>query len=380
MSFDRKIDQLCTHRVECEALYLLSDRVTVKPLRPIAAAAATRVWINGSAEVPSQGVHLPADATGARVGPFDIQLGVNDSLLIQVDDGPTQTLTAPTGKRVTTKLLADELSRQINGLRFRATTRGRLRLDTSRKGPAARIYLDPTSTLLDTVGLPGSRAWRGRTSYPGWTLINDPNTLTDLPTRLIVFDEPIPGFRDYVEISYTTVRTECRRCGGLGIEHDWRINTKGDVIEVRDEALLIQEVLKVFYTIQGSNPFHNWYGTGLLNTIAKKISAAGILQSFIVSDIQEAFRRWQTIKQQQEEKVGQFVSDPEFPFRLLSVNLEPSDKDPTVIFVNSVIQSRSSRPIQISRGIRLPEPVDLLGSTAQQGVFRQSLRDPAFVG
>jgi len=36
MSYDRQIDQVCTHMVVEEALFLFSDRRTVRPLRPIA--------------------------------------------------------------------------------------------------------------------------------------------------------------------------------------------------------------------------------------------------------------------------------------------------------------------------------------------------------
>lgn len=381
MSYDRKLDQVCPHEVVEEGLFIgTADRKLVRPIRPIAAAASTRLRINGAIQVPPQGVLLPADGKGTRVGPFDIRTGVNDTLVVEVDAGAPQVLTAPTGKAISTKALANALSFQARGMRFKATPRGRLQMESVLKGKAARIFVDPASTMLTTLGLPGGRVWRGRTAIPGWKLVTDPRSLTSSPVRLILFDEDLPGFRDYVELSYTTIRSECRRCHGLGIEHDWRINRNGDTIEVRDEALLIQEILKMFYTLQGSNVFHTWYGTGLLNSIAKKITSAGLIQSFIVADIQEAFRRWQTIKKQQEETVGQFVSDAEFPFSLLSVNLEQSDKDATVIFVNSTVQSRSSRPIQLSRGLRLPEPIDLFGSTAQQGVFRQSLRDPAFVG
>ncbi len=147
-----------------------------------------------------------------------------------------------------------------------------------------------------------------------------------------------------------------------------------------DEALLIQELQKDFFTIRGSNPFHTWYGSALLDTIGKKLTAGGFLQNLIVSDIYQAFNRWQSIKRQQEEKVGQFVSDREFPFRLLSVDLQQSTQDPTIIFVSITVQNRSSDPIQIERGLKLPQPIDLLGSTAQQGQIRQSLSNFVLTG
>jgi hypothetical protein len=77
------------------------------------------------------------------------------------------------------------------------------------------------------------------------------------------------------------------------------------------------------------------------------------------------------IKREQEE-LPQFVSDEEFPFRLLVANLEQDAVDPTIIYVNAVVQNRSSSPIQISRGLQLPQPYDLLGSSVQDALLRES--------
>jgi hypothetical protein len=207
--------------------------------------------------------------------------------------------------------------------------------------------------------------------FPAWSLITDPSTLSDRPTRLIVFDSRIDSTTDFLEINYTTIRQECRRCGGVGVENDWQYTSAGGLIKARNAELLSQEVLKITYTEKGSNPFFPWYGTGLLEAIGKKISDHGLMQNLILSDLQEAFRRWQVIKREQEE-LPQFVSDEEFPFRLLVANLEQDAVDPTIIYVNAVVQNRSSSPIQISRGLQLPQPYDLLGSSVQDALLRES--------
>jgi hypothetical protein len=377
MSFDRKIDQVCPHRVVEEALFLNTDYQTVRPLRPIASVVSTQVRIDGVADVPSMGIQVPATVVSSKPGPYTITQGVNDRLIVSIDGGPDQVITAQSGKKIATKDVVKNLS--ISEGVF-DELHGRVRLRTGRVGKTAFLHIKPGSTLTSVLGLVENRVFRGVKSVPGWSIVKDPNTLNDRPTRLIVFDQPLKGFSDYVELNYITIRQECRRCGGLGVENDWIYGKQGNTIEVRDEALLVQEILKLMFTVRGSNPFATWYGTLLVDTIGRKLSAGGLVQNLIVSEITTAFSRWQSIKKQQEESVGQFVSDREFPFQLLNVTVEQSTQDPTVIFVNASIQNRSGQPVDISRGIRLPEPTDLLSATAQQGVFRQSLNSFTQVG
>ena len=324
MSYDRHIDQICPHMVAEEALFVFSDRRTVRPLRPIASSASVKVRVNSVAEVPSYGLLLPAVAKSFKRGPYDIQVGVNDQLVLSVGGGADQVLTAPFGEGLTAQQLVDTLNQQSARTLAFSVVRQRIRLRTRREGPEATLFVKSAgSTLAETLGIPTNRGWRGQRVYPGWSLVRDPNTLRDQPTRYILFDDQLNGTQDYVELNYVTVRSECRRCQGLGVENDWRYGTTGEVAQVRDEALLLQEVLKAVYTVQGSNPFHRWYGSNIVNTVGRKLSSSGMVQNLIVADIHEAFRRWRTVKRKQEEEVGQVLSDAEYPLRLLSVVLEP---------------------------------------------------------
>lgn len=372
MSFDRQIDFVCPHLVVEEALFVNSDRVTVRPLRPIASVNSVRVRVDGEVEVPSQGLYLPAMGFASKRGPYSIRPGVNDTLAVTVNSGPDQVGVLDHGENLSSREVARRMNLAFDGILFDLSSTGRLRVQTRSKGRDATVLIRPTP-LATTLGFSVNRQWRGRAPYPGWTLIADSKTLLDRPTRLIVFDDILRGAREYVELYYTTLRQECRRCGGLGVENDWRYGVHGEVFAVRDEALFIQEIQKAVYTVQGSNTFHQWYGTTIFNTVGKKLSASGIVQSFIINDIREAFRRWQNIKKQQEEQLGQFVSDAEYPFRLIGVNLSPSTDDPTVVFVSATVQNRSQQAIQIERGVKLPLPADILGSSTQDGVIRQSL-------
>jgi hypothetical protein len=371
MSFDRQINQICTHEVVEEALFLSPDRVTVRPLRPISNSNSVKVRINGVADILPVGLNTPAIGKGALPGPFNIRPGVNDQLVVSVNAGPDQVVTVPSGREVSAKSLAQALTGLVSGVVFETTRKNQIQIKSYKLGKASQIMFKSGSTVAGTLGLQLNKAYRGQQVFPAWSLVHDPNTLRDRPTRLIVFDEPIDGTNDYLELNYSTIRQECRRCGGAGVENDWRFNGQGEVIKVRDGDLLIQESLKITYTVKGTNPFHSWYGTLLLDMIGKKMSDRGLVQNLILSDIQDAFRRWQSIKKQQEQTVGQFVSDEEYPFRLLVVNLEPDASDPTILYINAQIQSRSSRPVQVTRGLKLPLPFDILESTVQDALLRQ---------
>lgn len=376
MSFDRQIDQVCPHLVVEELLTIGADRRTVTPVRPISSFDSVRVRLNGSLDLPLTGVDVPAKSGGTREGPFPILAGAN-TMVVSVHSGNKQTATLPVSTKLSASRIADLLNLQLRGVTFSAE-KNNIRFQSDLSGDDASLYIFAESTLAKTLGISTDREFRGRRVAPAWTLVQDPNTLLDRPKRLIVFDEPLRGYQDFVEISYTTVRQECRRCGGIGVEHDWRYGSDGNLAEVRDEALLIQEFQKAIFTSKGSNIFHPWYGTNLLDNVGKKGNLVGLIQSTIVSDVQQMFSRWQTIKTQQEKNVGQFVSDSEFPFRLAGVEVQQSSSDPTVIFVNITIHNRSLQPIQITRGLRLPASLSL--SDAGGGSIRQSLQGFTPVG
>jgi hypothetical protein len=360
MSYDILIDQTCPHAVVEEALFVNTDRVTVRPLRPISSAASVQVFLNHEFEVPSTGTLLAANSSGSRSGPFTVTPGVNDTLQVIVNQGVTQTLVLPGSNKLPVSRVAAALNQGITGVTF-SVINDRLSFSTTDTGPQASVFITGASTAAGLFGFGSNREYRGKLLAPGWTLVSDPTTLADRPTRLIVFDEPLRSASDFVEVSYVTLQQECRRCGGTGYEHDWRYDSRGEVITVQDDDLLVQELQKDIYTILGSNPFHFWYGSGLINSIGKKLTAGGFVQNVIVSDIHQAFNRWQSTKRQQEENVGQFVSDKEFPFRLLSVDFQQSTQDPTVIFVSVTVQNRSSEPVQLTRGLRLSSGLVLSG-------------------
>lgn len=379
MSYDRQIDQLCPHVVTQEALFLDADHMTLRPIRPIAALNSVVVRVNGELDIPSTGLNRAANILSTRQGPFTITAGVNDKVTIRVNNGPDQTATLHASSGLPISRIVDTLNQSFTGLVFYETDR-RLGIRSADPGRGESFFTRPTSTFLGSIGIPLNREYRGGLVTPGWSLVRDPASLDDRPKRNIIFNEPLKGFNDYVEITYSTERQECRRCGATGMENDWRYAINGEVVQVVDEALLIQEVQKLMLTIKGSNPFFDWYGTSLLDSVGKKITASGVLQNIIVSDIQSAFRRYLSIKRQQEENIGQLLTDREYPVALVSVDLKQSKTDMTVFFVTITVRNRSRDPIVLERGIRFPLPLDFVEANSALGAIRQSLSDYVLVG
>jgi phage baseplate assembly protein W len=365
MSYDRAIDYACPHIVVDEALFVNGDRQTVRPIRPISSFTSVKVRLNGIVECPSEGVYLPPQTIGTRKGPFNIQGGVNNVFQLSVNNEPVQTATLPSSQLMPTVELLDRLNTQLQGAWFFLSDRNTVGVRSAYEGKSATLFVYAGSTLAPTLGMTVNREYRGQDLVSGWTLVTDTNTLADRPTRLVVFDRPLRSTGDYVEISYATLKEECRRCGGSGYEHDWRFNTRGELETVQNEQLLVQEIQKILYTERGSNPFHIWYGTDLIQSVGKNLVPGGALQNLVVSDIYDAFSQWQSIKQQQENRVGQLVTDQEYPMRLLGVALAPSQTDQTVMYVSTRIQNRAGTAITLERGIRTRGDVGTIQGSTQ---------------
>ena len=351
MSFDRQIDQNCPHFVREELLTVSDDRTTIRPFRPISAVNSIKVRLNGANLLPPEGLFTHPQVTSSKEGNFTLVAG--ETLTLDVPNQSTQTFTSPSAKAIVPKRVSDYLNSALSGASFYVSSTGRLEVKGALPGPASTLRLG--GTMATRLGFTPNREYRGTTVSPPWSLVNDPLTLLDRPMKLIVFDEPLRTSTNYVEIDYATVREECRRCGGIGREHDWRYSN-GKIVEVRDEALLLQEFSKSLFTIKGSNPFALWYGSELDQRIGTKQISGGFLRNLISQDVNETWRRYQGIKRQYEA-LGANLSDAEYPYQLNEVDVTYDPSDPTIIYLHITISSRALRPTPITRALRLSYPV-----------------------
>src|SRR5262249_54196394 len=153
----------------------------------------------------------------------------------------SQTVTLGAALGLSANQIAYRLNLSLQGVYFSATG-SRVSFMTTTEGVSSTVFFRTGSTLCTALGFTVNREFRGQQLVPGWTVINDPQQVGTDPNRVIIFDTPLRSGTDFVEIDYTTTSQNCRRCGGTGVEFDWRIGRGGDVVTVQDEALLIQEL------------------------------------------------------------------------------------------------------------------------------------------
>jgi len=189
----------------------------------------------------------------------------------------------------------------------------------------------------------------------GYTLVKD---ITKLDSKKIFFQSPIRSQNDLFELSYTTTPTNCRRCGSLRIENDFYFNTLGRVVRVRDEAKLIQDVQKFIITVRGSNPFHTYIGTSIIQSIGAKLVDASFTQLTITQEIIDILDKLQRLQFQQQRV--QLVTDREFLFRVVLIDVKQSEIDPTVFNIKVIAVNRAGDTAEFEQLIALPGAQDLL--------------------
>lgn len=373
MSYDFATNQVCTHQVFFEQVGLDPDtHQSVQFPYPPTNISGISVYID-RVKIPSEGLYSYAELPFQHPEPYRIRKDVNDLIYFGIGNDPPQFLQLLSGPGVSAKDLARYLQKQFRNLFIDVQNqRIVIRSIHPTKGKAFQFYdprwTDVTSSLIstsrvmgayNTLGIVPGRASFGTKLFPGWRIEHVKGSPLD-EDRQVTFEYPLPHHDPLIEVSYVTSPQNCRRCHGVNLEFDYRIlnNTYETVNGVN---LLAQEWDKFVITKVGSHWKWTWLGTGLLDRIGGKAQTGGIsATSMITVDINQAFRIYQNIKQQQEQGFPQAkVTDEEYPSRLVSLSVNSLPDDPTVAIVNAVIANRSSQTIDNIRIVGNPNPLQL---------------------
>jgi hypothetical protein len=346
MSYDRALEHPCPHVLR-ERLDVETGRRTLRPSKPITSSGSVKVRFLGQRDIPHDGLRVQATLAGTIRGPFSIT-PLADTLSLSVDGAARQSVTLDAAVRLRPIEIATHLNRQLKDVTFHVTKQGTLRLTSHKSGRFASLFVDP-SPLATLLGLPTGVYRTGHDTLPGWTLVRDAQTLDDRPTQLVIFDEQIRAHSPFFEIEYATAQPSCPRCGGLGIEHDFRVTDSGDYQVLRGRPLLVQECLKAILTVRGSNPFHAWYGSRISDSIGTKFTG-GFFTSRVESEVRESLTKLQSLKKRQEE-LGQPVSDTEVIAQVLNVSVTEDERYLTTAFISVEIMSRDGARVSLERGL-----------------------------
>jgi hypothetical protein len=116
--------------------------------------------------------------------------------------------------------------------------------------------------------------------------------------------------------------------------NDLSIGTDGSVKIVMDNDKLLQDVLKIILTPQGSNRFYKWYGSAMSERIIGTVLGPFLTEVEITRSIEESLNNLMFLQQGQSKY--QYVSAPETIAAINDIYSERAEEDPRLynIFVS----------------------------------------------
>ncbi len=373
MSYDFALTQLCAHQVLFEDADYDAARGIVHFTRQPSSANVV-LWINGIS-IPPSGLYNFAELPFSTQEPYRIAHGVNDLIYVGIGQDIPRFIQLLTGPNLKAVDVAQDLQRKLPSLSVTVQNRRVIIKSRTVVNGAAFQFPDPrwtdktssspytvrTMNAFSYLGINPGRVASGRKLYPGWFITNDPDSPISTD-KAIQFTSVFPNASPFVQVSYAVSAGNCPRCFGSKIEFDYNV-INGTYERVSDTDLLSQEFGKYLFTKLGSSWKWTWLGSNLVNRIGSKANGSDMSASAMIQvDINQAFRVYQDIKSQQNQRYPfQKISDAEYPYSLDSVSVNTPSDDPTTAVVNIVILSRSRQPVPLQRIIGTPSPFTLIG-------------------
>ncbi len=190
----------------------------------------------------------------------------------------------------------------------------------------------------------------------GYDLIQDPLRIDH--GKKLYFRKRIKSSGDLFELSYNTTATNCRRCAGLRIEDDIFFNPLGLVVTLEEEQKLTQDMRKFVITQRASNHFHPYVGTSITELIGTKISDSGFVEVSLTEEVVDTLENLKSLQLQQQ--TVQLVTDKEFIFRVILVDVKQSKIDPSVFNILIVAVNKAGETCEIEQTISVPGAQNLL--------------------
>lgn len=173
--------------------------------------------------------------------------------------------------------------------------------------------------------------------------------------KKILFNKEFKTTDDLIEVTYTSPRSYCKKCFGTSTLYDISFFSDGIVKSVSNLDKLEQDCLKSVLPVKGSNPFHPWVGTELQEYIGSKVSDFGGIRSSVIRDIMSALNSLRNL--QEKQAAIQKITSQEVLDEIISVDIEEDIADPTILYLNIVIESLSGKTLEVTQTIKVSSSV-----------------------
>ena len=174
-----------------------------------------------------------------------------------------------------------------------------------------------------------------------YTIIDDPQHNGN---KVISFKQKWKSPTDYFETTYYTIAQYCPKCVNTNYLDDITYDVRGDLIENRDETLLLQNAEKFTITNMGSNVFYTFIGTSLVSLIGSKVSNPSFMISQITSEISRAFQKFKDI-QSQYQLTGRAMTPGETLKTVNNIQVTQDLNDPTIMRAQVDLEAVSGKTV-----------------------------------
>lgn len=185
-----------------------------------------------------------------------------------------------------------------------------------------------------------------------YTVVEDPSAVATNKQRMIRLKNKWKALQDYWEITYYTISTYCPKCVGLNMLDDIQYNVKGDLLKIRNEALLLQNLEKFTVTEIQSNPFHTFIGTSLVKLLGSRITDSAFMTNKITQQITASLNVLKSL-QEQYKMAGRAVTDGELLDTVEGVVVRFDDADPTILRADVTARAKSGKTVNYSQFLQL---------------------------
>jgi len=172
--------------------------------------------------------------------------------------------------------------------------------------------------------------------------------------RMVYLKKKWPSVEDYFEVNYITLRSYCPKCAGLQFLDDIEYNIRGELITVRNEELLLQNLEKFTVTEKQSNPFHSFIGTFLVKLLGQKIIDSSYFSTKITQEVSATL---DVLKSLQDQYVisDRPVTNGELLDSIQNIQIKFDPEDPTIIRTDISVTAKSGRTVDYTQYLQLPQ-------------------------